>query len=178
MRFYTLREVPPAAGVEAASTGSNPAIRVTRVRIPAELDRVELVQRVDDSDRLRIADQDRWAAPLEDMIRRVLSIDLQARMPPGRMTAPATLSLDIDELTVDTHCAVTLRASWELKPAASPAPTSERPDKSGATPDESAAARGHALTQLPAVSPCSTDVLPQRVSQALAELSERIVGSL
>jgi uncharacterized lipoprotein YmbA len=171
MRFYTLREVPPAAGTGAASTDSNPAIRVTHVQIPAELDRVELVQRVDDSDRLQIAEQDRWAAPLDDMIRRVLSIDLQARMAPGDTTGPATLSLDIDEFTVDSNCAVTLRASWELKPAASSAPAGERPNESGAT-------KGYALTQLPAASSCSTGLLPQRMSQALGELSERIVGSL
>src|SRR4051812_42367118 len=99
LRFYTLSAVP-AAGAEVASGA---AIRVGRVRIPAELDRMELVRRVD-ANRLSIGELDRWAAPMDDMIRRVLTADLQAH--PGATSqgtsaaagqSAATVNVDIEE---------------------------------------------------------------------------------
>jgi uncharacterized lipoprotein YmbA len=127
------------------------------VRIPGELDRNELVQRID-STRLKISEQDRWAAPLDDMIRRVLTADFQARA--SSSGAASTLSLDIQELIGDTTCSVTLRATWDLKPA-----------------DENAkASSGHELIRTTA-SPgtCAVSALPLAMSQALAQLSDRIL---
>jgi uncharacterized lipoprotein YmbA len=186
LRYYTLSEVPPAT----EPTSTVPAIRVGRVRIPGELDRSELVQRID-ATRLKIAEQDRWAAPLDEMIRRVLLADLQTRgatsspvaaaaapssapdaaspsmAPPkdNSIGTPATLSLDVEEFIGDGSCAVTLRASWELR--------------SGATNAAAAAARtGHESIRLPPSSvTCTVGALPMAMSQALAQLSDRILAA-
>lgn len=159
LRFYTLSEL----GTQDASGSRGNAIRVGRVKIPAELDRSELVQRID-ANRVRIADQDRWAAPLDDMIRRVLTADLQMRgVTPGSATA-AVLSLDVEEFIGDSECAVTLRASWELKGAG----------------DENAPPRsGHEVIRVPArgSTSCTAGDLPQPMSQAVADLSERILAA-
>ena len=66
-----------------ACAGCEPILlRVERVTIPGELDRLELVRR-SSANRLQIAVFDRWAAPLEDMIRRIATADLTARLAPG-----------------------------------------------------------------------------------------------
>jgi uncharacterized lipoprotein YmbA len=184
LRYYTLSEVPPAT----APTSTVPAIHVGRVRIPGELDRTELVQRID-ATRLKIAEQDRWAAPLDEMIRRALSADLQARgataspaaaspapssapdaasptmAPPkdASVGSPATLSLDVEELIGDASCGVTLRASWELRSAAA----SAAPARMGQ----------EAIRLPPSSGTCTVGALPMAMSQALAQLSDRILAA-
>lgn len=153
MRFYTLNEVAPAAAAPSPGAGG---IRVTRVRIPGELDRNEIVQRLD-ANRVFIAEQDRWAAPLDEMIRRALTADFEAR---GGGTAGATLSLDIDEFIGDTTCAVTLRASWELKGT----------DKSATN-----VSNGQEAIRTAPPASCSIAALPAQMSAALGELANRIL---
>jgi uncharacterized lipoprotein YmbA len=159
LRYYTLSDVPPATEGASASSAS-PALRVGRVRIPGEIDRTELVQRID-ATRVKIAEQDKWAAPLDEMIRRALSADLQTRG--AAQSASATLSVDIEEFIGDAACAVTLRASWELKPAAA---------------DNTAPARtGQELIRVPPSSgTCTVAALPMAMSQALAQLSDRVLA--
>jgi len=152
MRFYTLSPVSAAAGENANSA----AIRVGRVRIPAELDRVEVVQRID-ANRLSISEQDRWAAPMEDMVRRVLTADLNG--PANGLAQPsATLNVDIEEFMGDASCNVTLTASWELKGASAPV-----------TGRESIRVPGSGGT-------CPASSLPMPMSRALAQLSEKILA--
>jgi uncharacterized lipoprotein YmbA len=181
LRYYTLSEVPSATEASSTATAA-PAIRVGRVRIPGELDRTELVQRID-ATRLRIAEQDRWAAPLDEMIRRALSADLQARGPttsptaaasgpsasevtsatsPATSGSPLTLSLDIEEFIGDATCAVTLRAAWELRAAGTAAPVR--------TGNES-------IRVPPSSGNCTVGALPMAMSQALGQLSDRILAA-
>jgi uncharacterized lipoprotein YmbA len=150
------------------ATGDTLPVRVDRVTIPTELDRSQLVRRVD-ATRLQIMDGDRWAAPLEDTIRRVLSIDLASRLPPNMVANPyepsvgekrQSLSVDIEEFYGDATCAVTLRASWLLK----------QPDTQSS--------RGTEETKVPANGACNTAVLPATMSQALAQLSDRIAAAI
>jgi uncharacterized lipoprotein YmbA len=144
-------------------------IRLDRVTIPPELDRKQLVRRVD-STRLQIVEDHRWAAPLDDMIHRVLSDNLAARLPPGLVTDPnepplgegrLSLSVDIQELYADETCAVTLRASWVLK----------RPNAQSTRANEE--------TQTPASGACSgAAAQPAAMSQALGQLSDRIAAAI
>jgi uncharacterized lipoprotein YmbA len=165
MRFYTLSPVSsPAEGSSAI------AMRVGRVRIPAELDRMEIVQRVD-ANRLRIGELDRWAAPMEDMVRRVLSADLQARSGAASQgQAPATVNVDIEEFIGDASCNVTLTASWEIK---GQAPGADASPGSGAAAMRSGR---EAIRVVGAGAPCAASSLPQPMSQALGQLSERILA--
>lgn len=167
LRYYTLTEVPATSRLTAAE--NTMPVRLDRVTIPPELDRSQLVRRID-ATRLQIIDGERWAAPLEDTIRRVLSGDLAARLPPNTVANPneplvgekrQSLSVDITEFYGDATCAVTLRAAWVLK----------QPDAQSSRGTEEASAT------IPANGGCSgAGALPTAMSQALAQLSDRIAA--
>lgn len=167
LHYYTLSEVAPATRL--TSVGNPVPIRLDRVTIPAELDRSQLVRRVD-ATRLQIVENDRWAAPLEDTIRRVLSADLAARLPPNMVANPyepsvgekrLSLSVDIEEFYGNASCAVTLRAAWVLR----------QPDMQSS--------RGNEETQVPAGGNCEGGAaLPAAMSQALGQLSDRIAAAV
>lgn len=168
MHYYTLTEIPAATRASNAAGNSMP-VRLDRVTIPTELDRAQLVRRID-ATRLQIVEGDRWAAPLEDTIRRVLSEDLASRLPPDMVANPnepsigekrQSLAVDIQEFYGDPSCAVTLRASWTLKQPDAPS------------------TRGTEEARIPASGDCSgAGTLPAAMSQALAQLSDRIAAAV
>ena len=121
MHYYTLTEAPAASRLTVAQDMD--PIRLDRVTIPTELDRSQIVRRVD-STQLQIMENDRWAAPLDETIRRILSNDLAARLPQGAVANPnepsvgakrQSLTVDFAEFYGDSTCTVTLRAAWTLK---------------------------------------------------------------
>jgi hypothetical protein len=79
-RFYTLggggETASPSAAVRAA-----PAflIEVPTVSVPAQVARNQLVVQ-DDANRVSVLEQERWASPPADELRRALSGDLAARL--------------------------------------------------------------------------------------------------
>ncbi len=165
MRYYTLTEAP-AAGRLALPDNTVP-IRLDRVTIPTELDRSQIVRRLD-ATQLQIVENDRWAAPLDETIRRVLSNDLAARLPPGAVANPnepsigekrQSLAVDISEFYADPTCTVTLRAAWTLK-------QSDTQTVHG-TEEAKASAQG-ACT--------GAGAIPAAMSQALGQLSDRIAA--
>jgi len=180
-RFYILTDIAatasaPAAGTApastagapgtAAATGNHPTpvpVQLGPVTLAPELDRPELVTR-SGPNRVRVADFERWAAPLGDEIHRVLSDDLAARLSPGLMVTAAepagseprrTLRIAIDEFYGDDSCAVSLRASWWLS----------HPNAAGL--------HGVEQLQIPASAPCG-DQVPAAMSRALAALADRL----
>ena len=83
-----------------------------------------------DPTQLQILDDHRWAAPLDDMILRVLSAELAARLPAGAVAGPSeaatsearqSVALDIRDFYADARCAVALRAAWVIKAPATQA---------------------------------------------------------
>jgi len=157
MRFYTLAPM----NTEGAASGNTPAaIRVVRVTLPGEIDRPELVRRMD-ATRLQLAEEDRWGAPLGEMIQRVLSADLQSRVP-ANASEPDQLVVEIEEFIADANCAVTLRAAWNLKPA------------SGAAAQP---VRGYETVRAEPSGTCQVSVLPEIMSRALAELANRVAAA-
>ncbi len=167
IRYYTLTEVPATSRLTAPE--NTVPVRLDRVTLPAELDRFQLVRRVD-ATRLQIVENDRWAAPLEDTIRRVLSDDLADRLPPALVASPfepavgekrQSLSVDIEEFYGDAACAVTLRAAWVLK----------QPD--------SQSSRGTEEARIPGGSDCSgPGAIPPAMSRALGQISDRIAAAI
>lgn len=155
VRFYTLTPV----GNEGAGANAPPAIRVVRVTLPGEVDRPELVRRVD-ATRLQLAEDDRWAAPLGQMIQRVLSADLQSRVP-STANEPDQLFVDVEEFMADANCSVILRAAWSLKPA------------NAATPP----IRGYETVRAAPSSACQVSALPEVMSRAVAELGDRVASA-
>jgi uncharacterized protein len=152
--YFAMTEIGPTA--PRASGPVQIPIRIERVTIPGELDRLEFVRR-STSNRLQIATFDLWAAPLEGMIRRVIAGDLAARLAAGAMASenePATgeprrhLYIDVQEFTGDEHSAVTLHAAWLLQTPNAPSERGSEEIKveaSGATADALAAAMSRAL---------------------------------
>lgn len=178
MRFYTLTSIDPESHPQV-SPNTTP-VRITRVTLPGELDRAQLVQRIDPT-RLQIDDQDRWAAPLDDMIRRVLSADLAARLSsnlvldanePAEDQRVQALALDIHDFYADAGCTVTLQATWILTPPQRPAGKDE-----GSQTTHARQAREQ--TQVPASGACSGAAsVPGTMSRALALLSDRIAAAV
>jgi uncharacterized lipoprotein YmbA len=165
-RFYILNEIAPAAAPGAAASNPVP-VRVQPVAIARELDRPELVTR-SGPNRVQVAGLDRWAAPLVDQIRRVLSDDLSARLPPGGVAdpnEPATsdprrlLTVAIDEFYADDSCAVSLRASWSL------------------TTPHAASQHGAEQIQLPASTPCAGEEAAA-MSRAIGGLADRLAVAI
>jgi uncharacterized lipoprotein YmbA len=168
VRWYVLSVVHPGSGfaVQGHRGGITP-VRVERVRLPSELDRSQIVRRMD-ANRLQVEANSRWAAPLNEMIRRVLSGDLEGRLAPGMVmdpyqSAPAgqvrSLSLDVHELYGDARCAVSLRVTWVLN---------QPQDRvQGATED----------IHVPPSGRCP-EAQAAAMSQALGALSDRIAAAI
>ena len=163
-RFYILNEIAPATAPAAAAPNAIP-VRVQPLAMAPELDRPELVTR-SGPNRVQVAGSDRWAAPLVDQLRRVLSNDLSARLPPGLVADPnepstndprRLLSIAIDEFYGDDSCAVSLRASWSL------------------TIPHAASQHGTEQIQVPASAPCTGEI-PAAMSRAIGVLADRLAG--
>jgi len=147
--FYTLSDT---AAETAAPAGVGHVI-VTGVTIPGEIDRPEIVRRVGPN-QLSVAESDRWAAPLDDTIRRVLTDDIGRRMPGAAAQPQRPVTVDIHEFYGDASCNVTLRAVWTLKQTGA----------QGTTED----------IHVPSTGSCPT-TLAATMSVALGQLSDRII---
>jgi uncharacterized lipoprotein YmbA len=178
-RFYVLsvvKSTAPAEGLHWASPGPAGAaarVRLEQLRLPGELDRSQLVRRID-ANRLQVEADSRWAAPLDEMIRRVLSTNLAARLPPGTVADPyqplpegqvRALTVDVYEFYGDGRCAVSLGATWQL--------TGPR------TRDGPAAAAQGATeeVQVAPMGPCP-GTLAAAMSQALGGLADRMAPAI
>ena len=83
-RFYSLE---PTAPVEPAPPTMQAPIKVDAVHIPSVLDRKQIVTG-EQNYQLRIASQERWGGDFGEMVRRVLTQDLQKRLPAGMIVGP------------------------------------------------------------------------------------------
>ena len=116
-KFYVLTAdpVPQRAGAVATNT-----VAIGRVTLPGALDRPQIARRRG-ANEIVFSEEERWAGPLDDMMRRVLADDLAARLPAGVMLvessakpAPGvTIALDVSRFDADESGAVTLAARWE-----------------------------------------------------------------
>jgi uncharacterized lipoprotein YmbA len=154
-RFYTLSDTAP----EATPPAGVGWVRIVGVTIPGELDRPELVRRIGPN-QLSISGLDRWAAPLDQTIRRALSDDIARRVPTPAPGQQYPVSVDIHEFYGDGGCNVTLRAAWTLKQS--------RPENAQPVNEE---------IQVPSSGAC-TATLPATMSIALGELSDRIIAGV
>lgn len=153
--FYTLSRIPP----NAAPVPISFPVQVAAVHLPPSLDRRQMV-RLSSDNRVAISGTDRWSAPLDEMVRNVLSEDLAARLPEGatilpRAPAPrgtAALVVTITQFGPDAAGSVRLNGSWALLAGGADTPMIERDVQidagHAATADATAAAMSRALGQL------------------------------
>jgi uncharacterized lipoprotein YmbA len=90
-RFYTL-----SAAAAPAATSSNLSVAVGPVSVPAVVDRPQIVVTTSPN-QVRVEEFNRWAAPLQNGIARVVAENLVAMLGTPRVTlSPQTLSADAD----------------------------------------------------------------------------------
>jgi hypothetical protein len=118
-RFFTLDAAPPAS--PAPGRAAVAPVQLDAVHIPAAVDRLEMVTKTGPA-RVEISGQDRWAAPLGEMMRRTLAQDLASRLPQGGFVFPDAprppgtrgLVVTVLQLTATPDGRVDLQANWSL----------------------------------------------------------------
>ena len=126
--LYTLSAVgAPAA--DTRSPQSPPAVvAVGPVILPDYIDRPQIVTRKS-AYQLELAAYDQWAAPLYDMLPRVLVEDVALRLPSDRVVAfpqvgdasfDYRIAVDVSRFDVDATGEATLAARWQLYARSAP----------------------------------------------------------
>lgn len=180
-RIHTLE----AFGAETAAAGawSGPAFRIDAVHVPAAFDRPELIRRTD-SYTVTLSDNDRWAAPLGELVRRALTQDLERRLPEGVVIypdapkPPAASGLVIDILSVhpDAGGGVTMDASWTwVAPRAPVAKVAPNGSVAVVTPTPVARPSRPVHLTTPA-SGSEVQAIAPELSALLAQLADRIAA--
>src|SRR5512134_194490 len=128
VNLYTLSAVGlPSTDIRVPP--STPAVvAVGPVILPDYIDRPQIVTRKS-AYQLELAAYDHWAAPLYDMLPRVLVEDLALRLPSDRVVAFPQVSdasfdyrvaIDVSRFDVDATGAATLAARWQLYARSAP----------------------------------------------------------
>jgi uncharacterized protein len=162
--FYTLDPLPSRQ--PASSQRLDSPIVVGHVELPGELDRQALVTHGAGST-INVSDDDHWAAPLDELVRRAFSADLRTRLPPGSVLAPGdptpketrTLALNLRRFMADQSGHIALDADWTVQGRGAPA----APQR--ATVEINAGGN-------------SGDAITAGMSQALAKLADQVAAKL
>lgn len=153
--FYTLSVPPATSGRHSISS----PVQLAAVHVPPSLDRRQMV-RMTNANSVAISETNRWSAPFDDMVRNVLSEDLAALLPKGKVILPrapapagtGTLVVTLTQFGPDASGEVRLNGSWALLNSASGQPQVERDFSLSAGPapdaDATAAAMSQALSRL------------------------------
>jgi uncharacterized lipoprotein YmbA len=162
--FYALKPLPAAQAMSARRPAS--PVTVDHVALPEMLDRLSLV-REGPGNHVSVSETDRWAAPLEEQVRRTLTEDLQQRLPAGTVLAagdPAppgarTITLNVQQFVADPNGQVTLEADWSLHGG------------------KGTSSVRHVAFQVASAGP-GGDAVATAMSRALADLADRITAEL
>jgi uncharacterized lipoprotein YmbA len=116
-RFYTL--VPESEPNSGGAVTGGYSLEVEPVRIPAQVDRLELVTRLPGGG-VAIADGDRWIAPLADELQHALRVELLQRLSgagPAEATGSDSLSvrLTVERFESSPNRYALIEASWHLE---------------------------------------------------------------
>lgn len=151
--FYTLAPMAPG-GTPSARPGL--IVTVGQVMLPPALDRNSFVRRVG-PEQLEMSGQDRWAAPLDGIVRRVLAADLASRMPGADVIAPGdpmpsghvlTVDVNLRQFIGDANGQVILDADWSVRGSAKTHPISLTRQAGSGKADAIAAAMSALLADL------------------------------
>ena len=116
-KFYVLTADPVP---QRTWTGAAKTVALGRVSLPGALDRPQIARRKGGNE-IVFSEEERWAGPLDDMVRRVLADNLAARLPAGislvenaaKPPPGITIAVDISRFDADETGAATLAARWE-----------------------------------------------------------------
>ncbi|MCW5892605.1 MAG: membrane integrity-associated transporter subunit PqiC [bacterium] len=156
-RFYTLSATATADGSPAVPW----AVTVGPVTVPAAVDRPQFVVEVSPN-RLQLDEFNRWAAPLDDNIARVVAADLAVllatdRVVPGPIPSFAAtyrVTIDVQQFVSVPGGSALVDAVWSVQPVSGGTPrvgrTVAREDVTGPGFDALAAAHSRALARVSA----------------------------
>ena len=116
-RFYTL--VPESGRNPSGALAGGYRLEVEPVRIPAQVDRLELVTRLPDGS-IAIADGDRWIAPVADELQSALSVELLHRLgdadpPDARGPDSVSVQLNVERFESSPNRYALIEASWHIE---------------------------------------------------------------
>ena len=123
---HALAVAAPAA--DTRSPQSPAVVAVGPVTLPDYIDRPQIVTRKS-AYQLELAAYDHWAAPLYDMLPRVLVEDVALRLPSDRVVAfpqigdasfDYRIAVDVSRFDVDATGEATLAARWQLYARSTP----------------------------------------------------------
>lgn len=151
-RFYSLE---PTAVQDPIKVAVQTPLKVDAVHVPTVLDRKTMVTG-EANYRLKISSQDRWGGDFGEMVQRVLTQDLQSRLPAGMIIAPDApapanahgLVVDILSFAPDSAGAVALDADWAVVQGSPPQPAQHGNLKLSEPFDGSAASQASAMSKL------------------------------
>jgi len=118
--FYTLTEIPSTAAISKTPAYE---ILVGPVTLPETLDRPQLVTRVSDT-QVDVLEQQRWAAPLNSEVPRVLAANLNQLLADAAVTVepqPSTgrpvwrVAVEIQRFDATPGSHVTVEALWSIQ---------------------------------------------------------------
>lgn len=117
LRFYTL--VRQSGHNPSGAVAARYRLEVEPVRIPAQVDRLELVTRLPD-DGIAIADGDRWIAPVADELQNALSVELLnslGGLDSTAETGPESVSvrLNVERFESSPNRYALIEASWNVE---------------------------------------------------------------
>lgn len=122
-KFYTLSPMPVSEGVKQdESVNRQTAIGIGPIRIPAYLDRPEIVTRISPNE-LQLAELDNWAEPLSTNLTRVLVENLTRLLRtksvfifPGESSPRIDYRIDVEVVQMDGELGgdASLVARWEI----------------------------------------------------------------
>ena len=139
-----------------------------RCGLPGTLDRQSLVMRGPGTRPWRFSDADRWAAPLDELVRRALTADLRDRLGDAQVLAPGdppppggvrTLVLNVQQFSGDSRGEVTLAADWAV-----------------AGPGQRGGTRSHHVVVRVNAGSASPDAVTAAMSQAVGRLADDIAA--
>jgi uncharacterized lipoprotein YmbA len=112
-RFYTL--VPESGHHPSTALEAGYRLEVDPVRIPAQVDRLELVTRLPDGG-IAIADGDQWIAPVADELQNALSVELRHRLAGDAMGSDSlSVRLNVERFESSPDRYALIEASWRLE---------------------------------------------------------------
>jgi uncharacterized lipoprotein YmbA len=166
--YFSLDAVGPDAPLSSRFSQGMQTVQLGAVRVPAALDRPEVVAQ-DAAHRLSVRENDRWGAPVGQMMRRALAQDLLARLPAGAFVLPDAPAPDgtrgivvtVLDLRAEPGGRLTLQGSWTL--------TAGQPARAVLTQEV-------ALSE--PMSSRDSSAIADALSRALGHLADRIALSL
>ena len=162
-QIYSLDRIPPAAVSQVRGV----PIAIDSVELPPGFDRREIIV-LKKNQELEVRETQQWSASLQQMVMYTVAFDLASRLPEGMVILPGqaipagpkrAIDLGVEHIAAGPDPVVTLDVHWVLR-----------------TAGQADIARREQITV--SIASLESAQVATGLSQALAQLADRIVASL